>query len=433
MAKVGLHSHSYSLKEYLRPSDSSNVNEMDSSIVRNKAITIATSCMAVISVVAPVVGMGNPGQAASPSITATHHASLTNSSPTQNATVQTTSTFSWPAPLPTSIPPVRYLPVVSPVPGQQVVQPNVTIADGAHPVDVCAVLYLWYGYNQTTGKWTGGYGTSHWGNGPDGVIDGAPAGYYASISQIPTQLEQMASNGINCAELDSLGPTASTTSLTAAVNNAVQMAFVDAQNIHGFKLFMLEDLNRPLTASSYGPIYQSVNSTYAKYPNQVLQFDGANLLTFFNTPNSVSPPPSPGLTIRVIGNNNDEISPGWWFWGAPARFFTSFGGTMTSPCNAGYCNEPSVSPDGFVSVTPSYNDIDLYHSGARSGYMQLDPDDPNYTENLYQYEWNYVINHSERLVEIDSYNEDHEGSGIEDEPKLLAQTKADIAALERGN
>ncbi len=329
------------------------------------------------------------------------------------------------------------------------VQSHVKITSGPDPVDVCAVLFLWYGYNQTTNTWTGGNGTSHWNNAPVGIVKDTPAaGYYASINQIPTQLTQMASAGINCAEVDWLPPTP-TPSLNTAINDATKVVFQDAQNIPGFKVSLMVDAynTAPITAGVYNQIYQYVNTNfYAPYASEVLKFQGEPLLTFFNTPNSAIPASNPNLTLRVIGNNDNQISPGWWFWGAPSSFFSSYGGSVTSPCRSGYCNEPSISPDGFISITPRYDDQAMNVPGGRNGYMVADP---NYSKNLYQYEWNYVINQqktrpgSVKMVLIYSWNEYHEQSEIEPHTTasnsgvgqnyLLNITASNITNLERSN
>jgi hypothetical protein len=325
------------------------------------------------------------------------------------------------------------------------------------PVEVCAVLYLWYGFNETTQTWTGGNGTSHWNDAPPGIVKDVPVGgYYASPGALPRQIEEMKKAGIDCVVPDWLGPGFPnfaqpniTNPLDLAVNTEMNLLFKDAKIIDPtMKIAIMVDAfnppTAPLTPQDYQSLYSYVNKAfYTPYSSQILQWQGAPLLMFFNEPNS-NPTGSPGFTTRVIGNNNTDISPGWWFWTAPASLLTNVGGAPFNPCAQGFCG-PTVSPDGFVSIIPRYDDYYLYASGARTSYLRADP---TYTQGLYQTEWNYVLgqqkaNNNIKMVMIYSWNEYNERSEIEPHDDftannttfppnyLLKVTAANIAALQR--
>ena len=194
-----------------------------------------------------------------------------------------------------------------------------------------------------------------------------------------------------------------------------------------------------LSAKDYAQVYSYIYKTfYNPYSSELLQWNGRPLLLWFNP---LVPPSDNRFSSRVIGNNEGLMSPGWFFWTAPPSAFNSWGGTTTSPCTC-YYGPPPPSPDGFISVTPRYDDYYLYLSGARTGYMRADY---NYAQGLYQTEWNDVLAQSTTqvrpaLVFIYSWNEYHERSTIEPHldatapgvspSYLLNLTAKNIAALQ---
>jgi len=155
----------------------------------------------------------------------------------------------------------------------------------------------------------------------------------------------------------------------------------------------------------------------------------------------MAPPRHSGLTSRVIGNTIGQISPGWFFWTAPPSDFNAWGGTTTSPCTCFYGPQPP-SADGFISITPRYDDYYLYLSGGRPGHMRVDY---IYSEGLYPTEWNAVLSQASTgnrpaMVFIYSWNEYHEWSTMEPHTDytdpgaspdyLLNLTKTNIATLQ---
>jgi hypothetical protein len=323
-----------------------------------------------------------------------------------------------------------------------------TTAPPPAPPTVCAMLYVWYGFDATTGTWTGGLGSSHWNDGPADVVEDKPvAGYYSSMAVIPSQLQQMWNAGINCVVVDWWGygitDYSSPTTINpedAAINNAVKEVFADARSVSPrLKVVLLVDaFDSTMTPSDYQQVYSYVDRTfYSRYSSELVAWDGSPLLLWFNP---MVPPSESGFTSRVIGNNDGLISPGWLFWTAPPADFNAWGGTTTTPCTCYYGPRPP-SPDGFISVIPRYDDYYLYLSGARTGYMRVDD---TYSEGLYQTEWNDVLSQSATknrpaMVFIYSWNEYHERSTIEPHTDytdpgagpnyLLNLTKTNIAAL----
>jgi len=321
-------------------------------------------------------------------------------------------------------------------------------SSSSNATSVCAMLYVWYGYNQATQSWTGGLGSSHWDDGPADVVEDTPvAGYYSSLAAIPHQLQQMANAGINCVVVDWWGygitDYSSPTTVDpedAAINDAVKEVFADARNVSpSLKVVLLVDaFADTMTTSDYAQVSSYIETTfYSRYQSELLQWNGRPLLMWFNP---MVPPNDNRFTSRVIGNNDGLISPGWFFWTAPQSDFNAWGGTTTSPCTCYFGPQPP-SPDGFVSVTPRYDDYYLYLAGARTGYMRADD---TYAEAMYQREWNAVLAEAKTrsavaLVFIYSWNEYHERSTIEPHTDhtdpgagpdyLLNHTASNIAAL----
>ncbi|PSN93883.1 hypothetical protein B9Q06_10765, partial [Candidatus Marsarchaeota G2 archaeon ECH_B_2] len=86
------------------------------------------------------------------------------------------------------------------------------------------------------------------------------------------------------------------------------------------------------------------------------------------------------------------------------------GGVVT--VGGGVNLSPTISSDGYVSVTPRFDDSLLYRSGCRPGALVLDQ---NLTLHLYQEQWEYVLGHRSQvsLVVVYSWNEYFERRFIE--------------------
>ncbi len=319
-------------------------------------------------------------------------------------------------------PPPTVAPVVPAVP-QVPIAASPNIAPKPARPDICEILFVWYGWNPQTQTWTGGLHTSHWSDSPLGIVNGQPsAGYYSSPAAVPSQLQQIASSGADCVMVDWLGSGVDNFRTPNAVNafdanvNQVAWEVFAAAKADNLKVTILVDsyYKNDLTSGDFNNIVTYVQDHfYGPFASEVLQFDGKPLLTFFNSAHLNAPQSNNLDTIRVIGNNNIAISPGWWWLRTPTQYFNAFGGSISDPCVYGYCGAPVPSPDGEITISPSYNDLALYPVG-RSSFMQIDP---NYSKNFWGEQWSQVIAGAAagnvKLVVIDSWNEWHELTRIE--------------------
>ncbi|MHB1907373.1 MAG: hypothetical protein ACYCQJ_00725 [Nitrososphaerales archaeon] len=194
-----------------------------------------------------------------------------------------------------------------------------------------------------------------------------------------------------------------------SVNNATLNAFkyVESLDNPNFKLaIMVDAFSTSLSQQSYGQVYSYIESNfYSRFSNIVFSWEGKPLLCWFNPLDPFSQnSANTSFTNRVVGNNPYV---NWIFWMGMNGYQASKG--TENP--ASYEGNPNISSDGVVSITPRFDDHVLYPEG-RSGYMIFDQ---NYTLDLYQEEWNYVLDHraSVSLVLIYSWNEYHERSAIE--------------------
>ncbi len=296
-------------------------------------------------------------------------------------------------------------------------------------IRVCSILYVWYGFNTTSLKWTGGLGTSHWnqtGSLSSTIVKDTPYfGFYSSMAEIPEQLQLMQQAGLNCVIISWWGwgvtnfskPSALNV-LDEAINNATKQVFTDVSNLQNstFQVGLMVDAfnTTDVNSTDYKQIYDYVwDNFYSPYSNHTLAWQGKPLLLWFNP---LVPTSNSSFTVRVTGNNLNDISPGWFFWTSPPQYFDYYGGSDNPVCTC-YVGDPGppISKNGEVSITPSYDDYYLYLAGSRTGYMRVD-----YTlsQGLYQSEWSSLEslsknNNNVHLVIIYSWNEYHEQSAIE--------------------
>ncbi len=304
----------------------------------------------------------------------------------------------------------------------------------SHP-EVCAVLYVWYGYNFRTNQWTGGNGTSHWNDSPVGVVKDTPAdGYYASYEEIPTQLHEMQSLGIDCAIVSWWGPAGGFRSIPDRGNGYIDLAtmkvFQTAASMANFKVGILVDaFLDTVNASQYQDIYDYIWSDYYQpYSNLVVQWDGKPLLVFFNpmAPQNLGVTDS-RFTTRVTGNNANQISSDWWWFRGESQFFQASYG-IQNPIPPDYLdNGISISPDGFTQIAPRFDSYYLHLASGHDYYMRMDV---NYTEGEYSSRWGQIISHSSaiKIVLIYSWNEYHERSEIELHSDYTAHVGTDYLA-----
>lgn len=299
------------------------------------------------------------------------------------------------------------------------------------PVPVGAVLYEWYGYNVTSGKWTGGLGTSHWNATIGGVLqpltivkDEPDIGFYASDSNatLAWQLSNMQKAGISVIIVSWWGMGNDSggglnAKLDAAINNATLNVFryvESTKNLWNFKIaIMVEPFNYVNSTYSYPIDWPNLlnyveNTFYRPFNYITFYWEMKPLLLSFNDQVIPPIPAASTFTTKVEGNNHALAD--WIFWEGG-----NFNDSGTAEISQ-YEYPPRISLDGEVGVVWRYDDYYLStfggDVGGRTGYMRFDI---NGTQGMYDYEWNYVIQHRNEInfVLIYSWNEYHERSEIE--------------------
>jgi hypothetical protein len=290
-------------------------------------------------------------------------------------------------------------------------------ASSPRHIPVGAVLYVWYGFNSTSGIWTGGIGTSHWNDSVGNVVKDTPAiGYYSSFDNntLAYQLDQMNKSGISWILVswwgwghDDFRTSGTVDKVYSAINNATLNLFkyVKAtQYLYHFKIAVLVDAFNSTT-----PTQQNVTAVYSyvwdrfykPYLSEVFFWEGKPLIVSFNPLHLTQ---NYTLTYRYLGGIPNPVD--WVFWtGVSSHYLTAFG-PGSQPQN--YEHPPVISSDGEVGIVPRYDD-----SFQRPNYMRFDP---TMSLGLYYYEWNYVIQNKPRvnLVLLYGWNEYHERTVLED-------------------
>ncbi len=301
---------------------------------------------------------------------------------------------------------------------------------GSHPL-VGTFLYLWYGYNSTSHRWTGGLNTSHWNDTVSGRVKDRPdIGYYASLNNatLATQLSEMKDTGISVIIVSWWGNGNATQSaggaptLDGAIDNATLNLFryLEATKSQwSFKVaIMVEPFNPTynMTPHDYAKLYGYLYTRYYHpFNDLILQWQGKPLLMSFNagSPDHGRLPPNSTFTYRQVGGAPNPVE--WYFW--MGMNFLDSSGPGAEPQN--YEQNPFVSSDGEVGIAPRYDDYYL-----RPDYMRFDY---RMTEGMYGSEWSYVagVAKSVNLVLIYSWNEYHERTAIEPHWDYTAQAGSD--------
>jgi len=292
------------------------------------------------------------------------------------------------------------------------------------PPLVGTFLYLWYGYNSTSHRWTGGPNTSHWNDSPSGVVKDTPStGYYASLdnSTLATQLSEMKKAGISVIIVSWWGTGNATQSiggtptLDAAINNATLNLFRYLEATKSQWQFRVAIMVEPfyqnyaMTSNDYAKLYGYLYTHYYHpYDDLIMAWQGKPLVLSFNWPGPDYGrlPANSTFTYRLVGGEPNKVD--WYFW-TGWSFLDSSGGNA-EPQN--YESAPYVSPDGEVGIAPRYDDYYLWQAGGRQGYMRFDY---NTSEGMYSSEWNKVLEEGRNvsLVLLYSWNEYHERTAIE--------------------
>jgi hypothetical protein len=290
-------------------------------------------------------------------------------------------------------------------------------AESARHIPVGAVLYVWYGFNSTSDKWTGGLGTSHWNDSQGNIVKDTPAiGYYSSLDNntLAYQLDQMNKSGISWILVswwgwghDDFRAGGTVDKVYSAINNATLNLFkyVKAtQYLYHFKIAVLVDAFNSTTPTQQNvtAVYNYVwDRFYRPYLSEVFFWEDKPLVVSFNPLHLAQ---NYTFTYRYLGGIPNPVD--WVFWTGLSSHYLTASGPGSQPQNYEY--PPVISSDGEVGIIPRYDDF-----YQRTNYMRFDP---TMSLGLYYYEWNYVIQNKPRvsLVLLYGWNEYHERTALED-------------------
>jgi hypothetical protein len=255
--------------------------------------------------------------------------------------------------------------------------------------DVKVGLYYYVWYNE-------GDGSRHWNDEPcNTAVDKPILGYYNSrnVTIIKQHLGWFNQLNISFLIISWWGPNSYEDNTTDIIFSTVQ------QNNYPIEIaIMVEAYNRS-GVYHFKAIYDYINNTYvAPYESIYMKLNDLPLVCFFNDninmtrteANRTAIRSVTGFSARIIGHSNYVD---WWAW--------PLAGHDEAP-------EPKLSKDGYIGILPRYDDT---HLPNRTNTIY----DVNYTEGLYDMQWNEVLSNVSKVnyVGIYSWNECHERSQIE--------------------
>lgn len=276
-------------------------------------------------------------------------------------------------------------------------------------IQVGAIFYSWYGWNETAQKWTGGLHTTHWNSDPATQFPDTPLSYYSSLDNhtLNWQIGQVRSAGITFLIASWWGwrdPT------DQSVLNLFKYVHSEAP---GLKLAILvEPFMQTMNYSETTAYVQQ--RFYSQFPQDVFQWENKPLIAWF-LPSQ--PPPDPHFTFRTIGNGPTfqlgpfeiALGPDWRYING-MQALQSSGGSWQPDSPSNY-EGMTISTDGEVTVIPRFDNYLEYAARGRQNYLRFDT---NYTLNLYQQEWQYVLsNKSQVRLVLLIWNEFTESSEVE--------------------
>ncbi|WP_232502303.1 hypothetical protein [Aeropyrum camini] len=259
---------------------------------------------------------------------------------------------------------------------------------------VCFYFYPWYSGD-----------SRHWGDSPQTpVVDVPLPGYYDSRDPmvIDWQLGLMGEAGIDCLLVSWWGP-------GSFEDYAARLLFQRLGD-HGLKAAILVEPYLGGDPGLYGEVWWRETLDYIyenfveKYPESYLAWEGRPLVLAFNPIGMSYRPLDPRFTIRIVGNDIDRA--GYQDWDLWPDYL--------SPWVSEKDVELKVRSDGYVAITPRFDDRVFCEAGVRTGCGErlIDPD---YSLQAYATQWEWVLNNLDkvRLVAVYSWNEYHERSMVE--------------------
>ncbi|GBF08765.1 hypothetical protein apy_04900 [Aeropyrum pernix] len=259
---------------------------------------------------------------------------------------------------------------------------------------VCVYFYPWY---SSDGR--------HWGDSPlTPVVDEPLIGYYDSRDPVVVdwQLGLISDAGVDCLFVSWWGP-------GSFEDEASRLVF-QRLGEHGLKAAILVEPYLGGDAGLYGRGWWEDTLDYIyenfveKYSESYLSWEGSPLVLAFNPIGMSYRPLDPRFTIRIVGNDIDRA--GYQHWDLWPDYLAPWVAEKDAVLR--------VRSDGYVAITPRFDDRVFCETGVRTGCGQrlIDPD---YALNAYAIQWEWVLRNLDRvrLVAVYSWNEYHERSMIE--------------------
>jgi len=263
---------------------------------------------------------------------------------------------------------------------------------------VAVYFYVWYGE---------GLGGRHWNDSAfTPVVDEPLIGYYSSLDPgtVEWQLRLLRQAGVDALFISWWGP-------GSYEDRAARLVFENLERF-GLKAAILVEPYLGSDPESYNyewwnQVLDYIKKNYVeRYPGVYFRWEGKPLLLAFNPIGmKYDPEPDfPAYAIRIVGNDIDNA--GYQDWDLWPDYLAPW--TTDKPIAL------RVRRDGYVAITPRFDDRIFCELGVRTGCDQRLLD-PNYTLQAYAKQWDWILQHRDqvRLVAIYSWNEYHERSMIE--------------------
>jgi len=267
-------------------------------------------------------------------------------------------------------------------------------ADGSDNNDVLIGVYFYPWYSITQGK--------HW-RGVDAVIDKPFWGFYDSYNEsiIKMQLVLIKHAGIDFIVFSWWGPNSfEDMSIKAIVRHLAEYGLKFAVMIEPYlgSKIKPDEPNNPYNKTFWKNVLSYLSENYIlPYKDNYLHLYGKPLVLAFN-PIGMKYNPSndfPEYTIRITGNDIDNAHyQDWDYWP-----------DYIDPNNVNL----RIRKDGYVSIMPRFDNTHLTEKETKICI------DQNYTQLLYQKEWEWILKHRDniKIIMITSWNEYHERTMIE--------------------
>ncbi len=283
-----------------------------------------------------------------------------------------------------------------------------TIKQHRYSVTIAVYYYVWYG---------GGLGGRHWNDsGLTIVVDKPLIGYYSSLedSVIEWQLKLIRDAGIDVLFVSWWGPGSFEDKAARKVFSLLgKYGLKAAIIVEPYKPYSLLKISKVYGRKFWDEVLDYLYKNYILPYNDVyFHLDGKPLILSFSPVGLIYRPNDDRFTIRVVGSWVDYLNllsfigvhVDWDLWP-----------DYLAPWTSGDKNvELRIRRDGYVAITPRFDDTRMCRAGARV-LCWMRTFDPDYTLKAYIKQWEWILKNKDRIniVAIYSWNEYHERSEIE--------------------